>query len=407
MNSAVKQALVLSLAVAGVGFGPCRPDAIAQTAMAGPDELRPLYATPEDIAEGKQVAQTSCAGCHGPDGVSRLAGVPNLAGQRPSYLYRVLKAYQIGGHPGSHDLPAMQQLRFLSDDALVNLAAYYASLDPAPPAAATSAAPYVDPVKAGTTAAAACVGCHGETGVSMTPGTPSLAGLAPQYLVAAMKDYKNGRRQNDTMKAAVAPLSDADMNRIALFFALQKAARAQTPAEGDAAAGKAAAVGCAGCHGDNGISGNPANPSLAGQDWAYFVEAMRSYKTAKRADETMKDLASPLDEAAMKNLAAYYAGLEPQRPNVSLPLTPEELAQKCDRCHGPNGNSTQVNIPALTGQRMGYLEASLHAYQTGARKNSDMAAMAKPLSSDDIQGLAAYYSRQKPRAVVFAPVPAK
>jgi len=395
------------LAVAGTSLALCRPDAIAQTVMAGPDELRPLYATPEDIAEGKQLAQTSCADCHGPDGVSRIAGVPNLAGQRPSYLYRVLKAYQIGGHPGTHDLPAMQQLRFLSDNALVNLAAYYASLEPAERAAATSATPYVDAVEAGRTAAAACVGCHGETGVSMTRGTPNLAGLAPQYLVAAMKDYKSGRRQNDTMKAMVAPLSDADMNHIALFFALQKAARAQTPAEGDAVAGKAAAVGCAGCHGDLGVSGNPATPSLAGQDWSYLVEALRSYKTSKRADETMKDLASPLGDAAMKNLAAFYSGLEPQRPNVSQPLTPEELAQKCDRCHGPSGNSTQVNIPALAGQRMGYLEAALRAYQTGARRNSDMAAMAKPLSSDDINGIVAYYSRQKARAVVFAPVPAK
>jgi cytochrome c553 len=407
-NSAVKRALALSLAIAGVGFGPCQPDAVAQTAMAGPDELRPLYATPEDIAEGKQLAHASCADCHGPDGISQTPAVPNLAGQRPSYLYRVLKAYQIGGHPGTHSLPAMQQLKFVSDSALVNLAAYYGSLQPAQPAAAAaSAAPYVDPVAAGRIAAAACVGCHGATGVSKTPGTPNLTGLAPQYLVVAMNDYKNGRRQNDTMKAVVASLTDVDMNHLALFFALQKAARAQTPAEGDAAAGKAAAVGCAGCHGDNGISVNPADPSMAGQDWTYLVEALRSYKNGTRADQTMKDLVNPLDDAAMKNLAAYYSGLEPQRPNVSPPPTPEALAQVCDRCHGVNGNSTQVNIPALAGQRMSYLEAALHAYQTGARKNSDMNAMAKPLSSDEITGLAAYYSRKKPRAVVFVPVPAK
>ena len=92
---------------------------------------------------------------------------------------------------------------------------------------------------------------------------------------------------------------------------------------------------------------------------------------------------------------------------VSKPLSPDEWAQKCDRCHGPNGNSTQVDIPALAGQRMDYLEAALHDYQTRARRNSEMAAMADVLSSDDIKGLAAYYSHQKPRAVVFVTRAAK
>ena len=159
------------MAVAGFGFGLCRPDAIAQTAMAGADELRPLFATPEDIAQGKELAQASCESCHGPDGVSNIAGVPNLAGQRPSYIYRLLKAYQIGGHPGGHNVPNMRLLKFLSDDALVKVAAYFASLDPARRPRGPGA-PYVDPVEAGKTAAAACAGCHGETGVSQIPGIP-------------------------------------------------------------------------------------------------------------------------------------------------------------------------------------------------------------------------------------------
>lgn len=399
--------LVALSAAAGLGFGPFRLDAVAQTAAASADELRPVFATPEDIAQGKVLAQASCESCHGPDGVSNSAGVPHLAGQRPSYVYRVLKADQIGGHPRGRGAPNLRLLKFFSDDALVKVAAYYASLDPAQPAAEASAAPYVDPIQAGETAAAACVGCHGEAGVSATPGFPSLIGQEPQYLVSAMKDYKSGRRQNETMKGAVASLSDADMNHIALFFALQKPARAQSPAEGDAAAGKTAAEACAGCHGDRGISGNPAIPSLAGQDSTYLVQALQSYKTSKRGDETMMGVASPLDDAAMKNIAAYYAAFEPEPVKVTRPLSPDEWAQKCNHCHGLNGNSTQVNVPALAGQRMDYLEAALRDYQTGARKNSEMAAMSGALSNDDITALAAYYARQKPRAFVFVTVPAK
>ena len=133
----------------------------------------------------------------------------------------------------------IDSVKFLSDDALVKVAAYYASLDPAQPAE-TGAPAIVDPVQAGKTAAAACAGCHGEAGVSNIPGIPNLIGEEPQYLVAAMKDYRSGQRKNDTMKAMVAALADAEMSHIALFYALQKPARAQTPAQGDAEAGKAA-----------------------------------------------------------------------------------------------------------------------------------------------------------------------
>ena len=65
-----------------------------------------------------------------------------------------------------------------------------------------------------------------------------------------MKAYKGGQRKNDMMKSMLASVTDADIDNIALYYALQKPARAQTPAPGDQAAGKAAAAACAGCHGD-------------------------------------------------------------------------------------------------------------------------------------------------------------
>src|SRR5665811_1214964 len=58
------------------------------------NDLRPLYADAGDIAEGKRLADSSCAGCHGANGISASPGVPNLAGQRPAYLYLELRAYQ-------------------------------------------------------------------------------------------------------------------------------------------------------------------------------------------------------------------------------------------------------------------------------------------------------------------------
>jgi cytochrome c553 len=368
-------------------------------------ELRTLYANSEDIAEGRRIAESSCAGCHGANGISESSGVPHLAGQRSAYQYLELKAYQSGARGAS----AMNNVvRPLSDDALFKATVYFASLDPQQINAANSAntaAP--DPVQAGKTAAAGCAGCHGDSGISKTPGMPSLVGLDPKFLVAAMKAYKSGQRKNDTMKAMLASVTDASANNIALYYALQKPARTQTPAAGDKTAGSAAAAACAGCHGADGVSANPAIPSLAGQDATYLASALQAYKQGTRGDETMKGLAASLDDSAVKNVSAFYASQEPKQPNVRKPLTAEEWAQRCDRCHGVNGNSTDPRLPALAAQRVDYLEKVLQDYRTGARKSPQMAAMSDVLTDQDIASLAAYYARQRARGVVFVVLPSK
>ena len=119
----------------------------------------------------------------------------------------------------------------------------------------------------------------------------------------------------------------------------------------------------------------------------------------------MKALSASLDDAAMKNLAAFYAGLQPQQPNVRKPLTAAQWAERCDRCHGVDGNSTDPQFPALAGQRQEYLQKVLEAYRTGTRRSPEMAAMSEVLSQNDVRNIAAYYAHQKARAVVYVPVP--
>jgi cytochrome c553 len=368
-----------------------------------PIDLRPLYANSMDIEEGRRLAQGPCATCHGRDGVSTITEVPHLAAQRSPYLYREMRAY-LSGARGSDVMGGT--ITFLSADALINVAAYYASLDPAPPAPPGGPGE-VDPVQAGRTLAAGCAACHGEFGISKTPGIPSLVAQEPKYLVAAMGQYKDGERKNDMMKAAVAALGDDNMANAGLFYALQNAARAQTPAQGNAAAGQALAQPCAACHGAEGISGNPSSPSLAGQDAQYLVSALKGYQDGGRGNTTMKALAASLDDTAIKNLAAYYAGLQPQRPNVRRPLATAEWVERCDRCHGVGGNSTDPRMPMLAAQREDYLRKVLDKYRTGARRSPEMAAMSEALSENDVRNLAIYYSRQKARAVIYVPTPAK
>ena len=408
-RSAQTLSLVVYTLVSGVMIAGYLPGAAAQSARVKPgseDDFRAAYATALEVAEGKRVAEAACVRCHGVNGISTMKGVPHLAGQRPVYLHLELRAYQSGARG---DKAMDGAVRFLSDDALIKVAAYYASLEPAQPgvtsAAKGSATP--DPVAAGRAAVAGCAGCHGEGGISKTPGMPSLVGLDPKYLVAVMKAYKSGQRKHDMMKSLLGALSDEDLNNIALYYALQKPARAQTPVSGNPAAGKAAAAACAACHGDLGVSGSPTTPSLAGQDAQYFAAALRAYNDGSRKDEVMKGPAAALDERVIRDLAAFYATQQPRPPKVRKPLTTAEWASRCDRCHGVNGNSTDPRLPALAAQRVDYLEKVLHAYRTGARKSPAMAAMSEILTEADVEYLAAHYASQNARAVVYVTLPSK
>ncbi len=80
-------------------------------------------------------------------------------------------------------------------------------------------------------------------------------------------------------------------------------------AGGDAKAGKAKAATCAGCHGANG-EGKAPNPALAGKAEDQLLQAMKDYKSGKRANAVMKTFAGPLSDQDMANLAAFYASLK-------------------------------------------------------------------------------------------------
>ncbi|NIP72693.1 MAG: cytochrome c [Gammaproteobacteria bacterium] len=77
-----------------------------------------------DVEAGKAKSGT-CAGCHGPAGISNNPLWPNLAGQKEQYLAKQMKAFRDGGRTD----PVMSPMaKPLSDEDIANLAAYYSSL---------------------------------------------------------------------------------------------------------------------------------------------------------------------------------------------------------------------------------------------------------------------------------------
>lgn len=81
------------------------------------------------------------------------------------------------------------------------------------------------------------------------------------------------------------------------------AATAQIP---DIAAGQKRAQVCFACHGEDGVSKIAGTPHLAGQDRAYLIKALQSYRNGQRLDPTMVAMAKPLSDADMVNIATYF-----------------------------------------------------------------------------------------------------
>ena len=90
-------------------------------------------------------------------------------------------------------------------------------------AASAMGAAAADAGKGREKAKAVCAACHGEDGAKPSaPDQPILAGQHYDYLVRALGDYKNGRRNNAIMKGFAAQLSKQDMEDLSAWFASQK-----------------------------------------------------------------------------------------------------------------------------------------------------------------------------------------
>ena len=70
-------------------------------------------------------------------------------------------------------------------------------------------------------------------------------------------------------------------------------------------------------------------------------------------------------------------------------------AETCGACHGEDGNSSAPIFPKVAEQHSPYIAKQLHDFKSQKRGDPTMAALAEPLSDQDIEDLAAYYAKQK------------
>ena len=170
------------------------------------------------------------------------------------------------------------------------------------------------------------------------------------------------------------------------------ASAASSEQRGNAALGKTKAAACTGCHGAAGVSVNLPGPTLAGQNAAYFVDALKAYGTGARNDPMMSPSAQGVSNEDSDDLAAFFAGLKCES-SLKAEKQAASATSKCIACHGANGMSSNRAWPNLVGQSKDYLVATLKAYKDGTRKNGMMAGVVKDLSDAETESVAAYYAK--------------
>ena len=148
----------------------------------------------------------SCGKCHGAGGISHKPMVPSLAAQEPVYLVNASRAYR--NHERSDDTP----MPVKTDEQINNIAAYYATQ---PMRASIINQP------TGQEMATKCDRCHNPPSGQRNPNTPTLRGQSHDYLLKAMKEYRDSDRENSMMHKMSARYSDEMIEALATYYATQ------------------------------------------------------------------------------------------------------------------------------------------------------------------------------------------
>lgn len=130
------------------------------------------------------------------------------------------------------------------------------------------------------------------------------------------------------------------------------------------------------------FTGMPAWPALSRDDEVWSVVAF------------LRELRR-LDAREYQRLAR----VETVPPMQSLAGVPQSILETCARCHDLGGGWLGSRlVPRLAGQRPTYLFNALQAFATSRRHSGFMEPVAVALSTQQMQQLALYFSRQTPPA---------
>lgn len=165
---------------------------------------------------------------------------------------------------------------------------------------------------------AVCLACHGASGVSETPLTPSLGAQPAFYVVAQLFLFREGRRADPVMTAQAKDLGNDDLR--GLSEAIAKLPPPRAPGEGldreRFERGRKATEGrhCTSCHGAQ-WDGNKNVPRVANQREDYLLKALKDYRSGARigyGNAQMPETVAGLDDKVLADISHYLAHFRPK-----------------------------------------------------------------------------------------------
>jgi cytochrome c553 len=148
--------------------------------------------------EAGRTKSVTCAACHGADGNSVTPDWPMLAGQHASYIVRQLRAFKSGERT---DVTMKPFADMLSEQDMLDVAAYFAAQTPTPKGADPSLVTLGQQIYRGGLPArgvAACIACHGPDGTgNPLAAYPRIGGQHAAYTTKQLNAYAAGDRRSD------------------------------------------------------------------------------------------------------------------------------------------------------------------------------------------------------------------
>jgi cytochrome c553 len=152
----------------------------------------------EGSAEAGRAKSATCAACHGVDGNSVTPEWPSLAGQHPSYIARQIRAFKNGERT---DVTMKPFADMLSDQDILDIAAYFSSQKPTPKGADPALVSLGQQIYRGGVperGIAACIACHGPQGDgNPLAAYPRLSGQHSAYVAKQLRAYAADERRSD------------------------------------------------------------------------------------------------------------------------------------------------------------------------------------------------------------------
>ncbi|MGH8147937.1 MAG: c-type cytochrome [Rhodanobacteraceae bacterium] len=181
----------------------------------------PVHGTPSVV--------TTCAACHGADGVAIAPTFPNLAGQNYNYLLKSLEDFRSGKWKAAPMDQLVKVIPTAAGDANIEQVAAYFSRLPLKPSGAAKRKPTKAVAEAGyklyfegnpDAQVPACAACHIANGMGDAPmAVPRLAGQNAAYVVSQLQAFAKGQRpsHDDVMTKIAGRLSEKDMQAVGAY----------------------------------------------------------------------------------------------------------------------------------------------------------------------------------------------